>query len=183
MHVGFQRFGIGGGNQHDKFVAAHSRQIILFAAISSERRRDFLQNNIALKMALLVVYPFEAVQVAQEYSKTGVQTAATGNFRVQMNVQGSGVRKAGQIIGHGVILRLIEPHTVTQGRGQPRPKRLKYAQMVPAERVVHAGIKGENADCAALFLEWNGQRRLEVCEQRRVVEVPRLDGRVAVNYG
>ena len=75
------------GSDHDEFIAAHARDIIVAAADFLHAIGKILEQVVAFEMPVEIVNLFEVVEVADHHSEGGAGAAAARQFARQVNEQ------------------------------------------------------------------------------------------------
>src|SRR5437762_5963715 len=72
------------GHDHHKLVAAHTRDVVIFAASLAESTRHDAQYLVAFEVAKAVVDLLEAIEVADQDRQRRIQTFAAGQFTIEV---------------------------------------------------------------------------------------------------
>src|SRR4029077_4264838 len=104
----------------------------------------FLEQLVSSQVAKLVVDLFEAVEVAKEHRQGTFRTADAPKFVFQMEADGSGVGKFGEVVGAGGALSLFVLESVLDGKAEFGTCGQQHAEMLFCERVFLAVVEREH---------------------------------------
>src|ERR1035437_5604799 len=128
-----------------RMVPAHTRHVVVFAAVAAQGFADLAKQAIALEVPVAVVDLLKSVQVADHHGEHTVFAPATRQLVFQAREQGSRVGQIGEVIRGGRIFRLAELERIFNGQRHLGADRQEDAQVVTGECVLLRAVQRENA--------------------------------------
>ena len=134
-------------HQDDEFVAAIARHHIRTPAILFKNVANALQHHVAFQVPIKIVHEFEAVQVHQHQRKRAVGASGALPFGGKRFHQEAMRLDAGQPIGNGLLLRLLESQRIVKRSGEKVRQRAQQQHF----------LLGKIAGCGRFHIEHRQQ--------------------------
>src|SRR5215470_8974824 len=138
LHGGFR-------HEYDEFVATVARDDVGAAAVGLENLADALENEVAFEVTVKIVDEFEAVQVHEYESKGAARARGTLPFRGKSFHEEAMRFDAGEAIGDGLLLSLLERKRVVESAGDEVGKRPQQQDFFVGEIHWRRGFDIQNA--------------------------------------
>ena len=133
-------------HENHEFVAAVARHHVRAPAILFEDVADALQDDVALEVAVEIVDEFEPVEVHQDERERPVGARRALPFGRERLHQEAVRLDAGQPVGDGLLLSLLERERVVQRAGKKVGERAQQQDVLLGEFARLGGFHVENAE-------------------------------------
>src|SRR6202041_3304530 len=164
-----------------KFVAAHARHVVIFAATVFQCLGKKTQDAVSFQVSETVVDLLEPVHIRDHHSQRRVFAFAARQFPLKLQEQRPRIGQSREIVGGRRIFRLLIFKSILDRQRHLAAHRQQNAQVVGGEGVAFGAIQGEHSNHARHAFERNRQGRTQSAEFAGIVQISRLDGRIPVD--
>src|SRR5260370_40495732 len=93
------------GQDHYEFIAAHSCDVVVLAAATTETAGDFLKYAVSSEVSKSIIHLLEPIEIGDQDGNIAARSSSSGQFAIELYEQRSRIWQPGKIIRRCAALR------------------------------------------------------------------------------